>query len=415
MLSPTDLPSLAGSPAAELGSRALFPTLEPAVYLNHAAVSPPSVAVHQAVQAVLDGYARLGMAWYHAEVDRRERLRGQLAQLIHAQAADVALTPNTSHGVISVALCLPWRRGERIVLFKGEFPTNITPWQQAARRHGLEIVWLDAEAFRHDRARALEQLEAHLRRGVRLVALSAVQFSTGQRMPLEAIGSLCRRHGSELFVDAIQAAGIIPLDMAAMGIDYLTTGSHKWLMAPEGLGAFYAAPEAAARLEPNVAAWLSHEHAFAFLTDGPGQLRYDRPIVKTARMAEAGTFNVLAAAGLEASLGLIEQLGVATILQHVQTWHEAVEAGLIERGFESARMSVADGRSGILSIRPPDPSTTPAWARALAEHGISCATPDGWLRLSPHWPNGLDETTRLLAAVDQILAEGLPGMDPAHR
>lgn len=400
---------LSPEPVARLGSRALFPDLEPTVYLNNASVSPPSLAVRAAVEQVLDGYARRGMHWYGEEMERRERLRGQLARLIGADAADLALIPNTSHGVMSVALCLPWHRGDRIVLFKGEFPTNITPWQQAARRHELEIVWLEAEAFRHDRARALEQLDDELRRGVRLVAISAVQFTTGQRMPLETIGALCRRHGSELFVDAIQAAGIVPLDVRAMNIDYLSTGSHKWLMAPEGLGAFYAAPAAAARLQPNVAAWLSHEDPFAFLSHGPGELRYDRPIVKTARMVEAGTFNALATAGLEASLGLLDQLGISTILDHVQAWHDAAEPGLIERGFESARMSDPGGRSGILSIRPPDPSTTPAWARALADLGISCGTPDGWLRLSPHWPNALDEPDHLFKAIDLIRMQGLTG------
>ncbi len=393
---------------AKLGSRDLFPDLEVEIYLNHASVSPPSRAVQAAVEHVLAGYARRGMYWYTEEMERRERLRGQLERLINAEAGDVALLPNTSAGVMTVALCLPWQRGDRIVLFKGEFPTNVTPWQQAARRHGLEIVWMETEDFRHDRAGALEQLEDHLRRGVRLVAISAVQFTTGQRMPLAEIGGLCRRHGSELFVDAIQAVGIVPLDVQAMNIDYLTTGSHKWLMAPEGLGAFYAAAEAAEKLEPNVAAWLSHEDPFAFLTHGPGELRYDRPILKTARMAEAGTFNVLATAGLEASLGLIEQLGVKAVLEHVQAWHDAVEPGLIERGFESARMSDPGGRSGTLSIRPPDPGTTPAWAAALAEQGISCGTPDGWLRLSPHWPNALDEPQRLLTRIDRLLQEGLP-------
>ncbi|TVS10934.1 MAG: aminotransferase class V-fold PLP-dependent enzyme [Wenzhouxiangella sp.] len=410
MHSPTEAPVSSSSPPARaaLGSRALFPDLEVAVYLNHASLSPPSEPVRQAVRGVLDGYARHGMLWYREEMERRERLRGQLARLINATAENMALVPNTSAGVMTVALCLPWRRGDRIVLFKGEFPTNVTPWQQAARRHGLEILWMETEAFRHDRPAALEALEDHLRAGVRLVAVSAVQFTTGQRMPLEAMGELCHRHGSELFVDAIQAAGVVPLDVQAMHIDYLTAGSHKWLMAPEGLAAFYASPEAAERLEPNVAAWLSHEDPFAFLTEGPGQLRYDRPIVQSARMAEAGTFNVLATAGLEASLGLIEQLGVAAILEHVQSWHDAAEPGLIERGFESARMAEYGGRSGILSVRPPDPSTTPAWARALAEHGIGCGTPDGWLRLSPHWPNAPTEIEQLMAAVDRVLAEGLP-------
>src|SRR5699024_5338312 len=152
---------------------------------------------------------------------------------------------NTSAGVLAIAQGLDWHRGDRIVLFDGEFPTNVTPWQQAARRHDLELVWLRAEDFRADRAAALERFERELERGVRLVALSAVQFTTGQRMPLEAMGALCRAHGTEFFVDAIQAVGIVPLDVEAMHVDYLASGSHKWLMAPEGIGFLYVAPERA--------------------------------------------------------------------------------------------------------------------------------------------------------------------------
>jgi len=390
---------------AELGSRELFPELQPTVYANHASLSPPSLPVRQAVQATLDGYACRGMAWYGEETARRERLRGKLAGLIGANATDVALVPNTSAGVLAVALSLPWQRGDRVLIFNREFPTNITPWQQAARRHGLELVWMDSEAFRVDRGTALEALEDHLRTGVRLVAVSAVQFTTGQRMPLARMGELCRRHGSELFVDAIQAMGIVPLDVEKMGIHYLTAGSHKWLMAPEGLAALYARPDAAECLQPAVAGWLSHHDAFAFLSKGPGHLRYDRPFHKGARIAEAGTPNTLAAAGLEASLALISELGVPAIFDHVQAWHDSVEPGLIERGLESSRMTDPSGRSGILSVRPANPGEAPAWARALSEHGISCASPDGWLRFSPHWPNTIAESDQLLGAVDVTQAQ----------
>jgi selenocysteine lyase/cysteine desulfurase len=397
---------------AEIGSRALFPHLETRVYANHASLSPPSTTVQKAVARALDGYATHGMRWYVEETARRERLRAALARLIGAGDEDLALVANTSAGVLTVALCLPWKRGDRVVVFDGEFPTNVTPWQQAARREGLELVWIKADDFRTDRDRALEQLEAEIKRGVRLVAVSAVQFTTGQRMPLARMGALCKRHGAELFVDAIQAAGIVPLDVEAMHIDYLTAGSHKWLMGPEGLAAFYAAPTAAERLRPDVAGWLSHEQPFAFLTEGPGHLRYDRPFQRGARMAEAGTFNTLGAAGLEASVALIEQLGVARILEHVQAWHDAVEPGLLERGFESARMTDPSGRSGSLSVRPPDPTTSPAWLRELTDAGIACAAPDGWLRLSPHWPNALDEAGNVLEAFDAILDRGGPQAEP---
>lgn len=396
------------SEPSKLGSRALFPQLQADVYVNHASLSPPSRPVQEAVMAALDGYARSGMAWYSEEMQRRERLREALARLIGAPAGTVALTANTSAGVIAVAQGLSWRARERVLVFDGEFPTNITPWQQAARRHGLELVWFRADDFRADRNAALERFEAELKRGVRLVAVSAVQFTTGQRMPLETLGRLCKRHRTELFVDAIQAAGIAPLDVEAMGIDYLACGSHKWLMAPEGIGFLYVAPERAAALDPNMAGWLSHEDAFAFLTRAPGELRYDRPFRAGALMAESGTPNTLGAAGLEASLGLLEEIGIERIFEHVQAWHDALEPGLVERGFESARMSDAAGRSGILSVRPDDPARAPAWVQALSEHGIACASPDGWIRFSPHWPNALDEPGRILAAVDAIQDRGGP-------
>lgn len=393
---------------AEKGSRALFETLETDVYANHASLSPPSRPVREAVAATLEGYARHGMAWYVEEVERRERLRNTLARLIGARAGSVGLVANTSAGVLDIALGLPWRRGDRVLLFDGEFPTNVTPWQQAAQHHGLELAWMTADDFRTDREEALARLKAELERGIRLVAVSAVQFTTGQRMPLAEMGELCRAHNAELFVDAIQAVGIVPLDVEAMGIDYLACGSHKWLMAPEGIGFLYVSPERAERLVPNMAAWLSHEDAFAFLTRAPGELRYDRPFRRGALMAEAGTPNTIGAAGLEASLGLIDDIGVGAILEHVQEWHDALEPGLLERGFESARMSSAAGRSGILSVRPEDPSRSPAWVRALAGHGVACASPDGWIRFSPHWPNSPAEAPRVLSAIDAIVEDGGP-------
>lgn len=396
---------------AEPGSRALFEQLESDVYANHASLSPPSKPVKDAVAAVLDGYASRGMAWYVEEVARRERLRERLADLIGGARGSVALVANTSAGVIDIAQGISWRRGERVLLFDGEFPTNVTPWQQAARRHDLQLVWMSADDFRTDRAAALARFEEELARGVRLVAVSAVQFTTGQRMPLETMGELCRARDAELFVDAIQAVGIVPLDVEAMGIDYLVCGSHKWLMAPEGVGFVYVSPERADRLEPNMAGWLSHEDAFAFLTRAPGELRYDRPFRRGALMAEAGTPNTLGAAGLEASLGLIEHIGVAEVFEHVQGWLDALEPALIERGFESARMDDPGGRSGILSVRPRDPSTAPAWVRALAERGIACASPDGWIRFSPHWPNAPAEVARVVDAIDAIRQSGPPGSD----
>ena len=391
-----------------LGSRALFPTLDVDVYVNHAAISPPSAAVRDAVITTLDGYGRQGVAQFPVEMARRDRVRHALARLMGAEAVDVALIPNTSAGMTDIALCLPWQRGDRILLFRGEFPANVTPWQRAAAVHGLEIVWLDAEDFRLDRAAALADFEAALRRGIRLVAVSQVQFATGQHMPIGVFGALCAEFGAELFVDAIQGLGVVPIDVQTAGVHYLSAGGHKWLMGSEGTGVLYVAPESAAALRPNVASCLSHDEPFSFLFEGPGLLRYDRPIVQRAGMVEGGSANVLGIAALEASVGLLREIGIDAIYDHVQAWHDAMEPLLVARGFVSARMTDPAGRSGTLSLQPPGHAGAPAWWAALAGHGISCACPDGWLRLAPHWPNALDEPQRIAAAVDAILATGGP-------
>jgi selenocysteine lyase/cysteine desulfurase len=118
---------------AVLGDRALFDRLRARAYLNHAAVSPPSAAVRRAVQAVIDDFAADGVHAVLRWVEQRDRLRAKLAALVGAQATDVGFCANTTAGVTAVALCSPHRRGDRIVVFDGEFPANVTPWQRAAK------------------------------------------------------------------------------------------------------------------------------------------------------------------------------------------------------------------------------------------------------------------------------------------
>src|SRR5262249_23746453 len=163
-------------------------------------------------------------------------------------------------------------------LFEGEFPANVTPWQRAAELFGLSIAWIPLSAFAASEEEGLALLTRELERGVRLVAVSAGEFQTGLRMPVEAMAALCHAAGAEIFVDAVQCCGAVPLDAGAAGIDYLASGSHKWLMGLEGAGFLYVSPDRVDALRPNVAGWLSHEDPLDFLFRGPGLLRYDRPI-----------------------------------------------------------------------------------------------------------------------------------------
>jgi len=388
---------------AEFGSRALFPTLSARVYAAHAAISPHSVAVREAILAVTDDYAARGVGAVGSWFQAREGLRTRLAGVLGAEPEEVAFIRNTTEGVVAIATGFPWRAGDRIVVYEGEFPTNVTPWLSAARAHDLRPVFLASDDFARSTTLGLERLEDTLRGGARLVAVSAVAFQTGLRMPIEAMAEVCHRHGARLFVDAIQSVGAVPLNIRQSGVDYLAAGGHKWLMAPEGTGVLYVASEAAGELEPRVAGWLSHEDPLGFLFQGAGKMRYDRPIRQRADFVESGVPNALGLGALDASLGLILQLGVDAIFEHVSRWNDLLEEGLLARSFTSLRAADAARRSGILAVLPPDPEDAVALHDGLNAAGISCNVPDGKLRFSPHWPNHLDEVDTVLSAVDELL------------
>jgi cysteine desulfurase/selenocysteine lyase len=388
---------------ATLGSRALFPDLESAIYLNHAAISPLSTPVRHAITATVDRIAAKGMAHYHETLELRETLRARVAGFLGTETRSVAFTGNTSQGITAIALGIPWAPGDRVLLFRGEFPANVTPWLEAARLFDLEPVWLDAHDALADEARFLEEVEAALKRGVRLVAVSAVQFQTGHAMPIAAMSALCRRHGAELFVDAIQAIGVMPFDITALGIDYMAAGCHKWMMGLEGSGLVTISPERLETFEPRQASWLSHEQCLTFLFEGAGHLRYDRPMKKEALLLEGGMQSAVHNAALSAALDALESLGPDAIYAHVNAWHDALEPHLIRRGLRSARASRPEGRSGTLSARLP-PGAVPSEVLSVLERlGIAATCPDGYLRFAPHWPNALGEVEAVAEALEEAL------------
>lgn len=391
-------------PPARLGSReGWFEALRPIAYLNHAAVAPHAGPVRAAVTACMDTYGAEGIGGLGATLGRRQALRGRLAALIGAAPDELAFVPNTTTGAITVAQSIAWKPGDRVVLFRGEFPANTTPWQLVAKQHGLDVVWVDLAHFEAGDDAGLAALEAELARGVRLVAVSAVQFRSGLRMPLEAIAQRCRARGAELFVDAIQGLGATPLHVD-MGFDYLASGGHKWLLATEGAGLLYVRRERMAGLTPHLAGWLGHEHAVDFLTRGPGHLDYDAPLRTDAEVFEPGTLNLLGYEALGVGIVPAEQLGVSAIHVHVNAYLDALEAELVALGFRSLRAAEASRRSTLLSAHPPlgvDPVRLQA---ALGARSVICAIPDGVLRFSPHFHNHADEVPKVAAAVREALA-----------
>ena len=132
-------------------------------------------------------------------------------------------------------------------------------------------------------------------------------------------------------------------------------------------------------------------------------MRYDKPLKRDITFVEAGVQNALGFAALDASISLLLHLGIETIWQHVNRWNDALEAGFLERGFQSLRATEADGRSGILSVVAPDAAHTVSFHDELNAVGITCNVPDGKLRFAPHWPNHIDEVATVLEAIDSLM------------
>ena len=370
---------------AKLGSRELFPHLKPASYLGHAGVSPMSSTVLEAVQTSLQEFAGEGVGAVPGVLAMRTRLRQKLGLLLDCQAADLTLTTGTSWGVLAVAQNFPWKAGDRIACVHGDFPTNVTPWQAAAAQHGLEFVLLESD---------LSDLEQQLRQGLRLLAFSAVSFQTGLRQPWEQITELAHRYECQVLLDVIQAAGVVPFSVGEL--DYVAGGAHKWLMGAEGCGYLYVNPQRQSELQRHWAGWLSHENPVDFLFLGPGYLRYDRPLRRDPQVLEIGTSSALSQVALEASLNLLLELGVDQIFAHVTRFLDELEPRLEFLGWESLRRP---GRaSGILSLRPPAGTDLIHWERALRGRGVQISTPDGLIRLAPHWPNSLEEVPLVVEA-----------------
>lgn len=402
---------------AQLGNRSGFSQLVPRAYLNHAAISPPSDAVCQAVARCTHDCAQLGVAAFGPWAEQRERLRGKLATLVGASdPSSIGYVASTTIGLGALALSLDYCSGQRIVVFDGEYPSNVSPYQRVARMHDLELIFVSAADMGAPGGPDFTQLDAALAGGARLVAVSAVEFQNGLRMPLGEIARRAHAVGAEVIVDAVQACGATPVDVTDGDIDYLACGSHKWLMGPMGAGFVYIRPDHHGTFDPALLGSSSHLGALEMLFSGPGHLRYDRPLVPGPVALEGGMPNASGLAGLEAAVDPILALGVAAIHRHVNQYLDALEAGLVERGFVSHRQADAARRSCTLSLTPPTgplpppaqgPSGTidaaaPRWVQALGARGVSVSCPDGLLRFSPHWPNGIDEVVGVLHAVDEI-------------
>lgn len=369
--------------------RSQFPHTQSQIYLNHAAISPLSSAVLAACQDYLIGRHSTLIENYPVLIEELENLRHKLGTLVGAPSSAIALTQNTSSGLNIMAQDLDWQAGDRILLNRLEFPANVYPFVNLQSR-GVIIDWVEPE----DYYLSLEAIAAKITPRTRLLSISYVQFLSGQRMDLVALGALCQQHEILFCVDAIQGLGASPLDLAAAKIDFLACGGHKWLMALQGLGFVAISERLQAQLKPSQIGWLS-------VLDSWELLDYQLNLRPDAARYELGTPNGIGIRALLTALTVFEKASWPEIEAHILSLSGFLIPALQAAGLTVITPAAESERLGIVTCLHPQAD---AIQKQLEAAQIFCSAREGkYLRFSPHWYNTQTELEQMLEVLEPLL------------
>jgi selenocysteine lyase/cysteine desulfurase len=364
--------------------RAAFPVAKRWIYFNHAAVSPMSLPVRDAVAGFLEDATRQGSTGFASWLQRREEARIRAAELLSTDPATIAFTTSTSQGLLTVAEGLNWSPGDEILLIEDDFPANHIPWFRQERK-GARVRLVP----RRDGRVLVDDILERLTDSVRVVAVPSVLYDNGFRLDLAALGAALADTRALFCVDAIQSLGAFPLSVEAHGIDFLSADSHKWMLGLEGIGILYVRKQHLSTLDPPFVSWCSMEEPFA--TYRPGA-----PMRADARRFEYACLPTATVYGMDACLRMLLETGTETMAGRILELTDRLVAGLSERGWavDSPREIPAEC-SGIVRAHHPDQAAEGV-VEQLEQRGISVAARGGGIRFSPHAWNTPDEVDTLL-------------------
>lgn len=383
---------MGSSPPTELGEewRRLMPVARRWAYFDHAAVAPISAPVRDAMVQWAEDAAENGGASWAGWRKKIEAARRSAATLLNADVGEIAFVNNTTDGVGRVAEGFPWMSGDNVVVPDSEFPSNRFPWL-ALQSRGVETRLVAAKNERLDPA----SIAAACDRRTRIVSVSWVGYATGWRNDLDVIAEIAHRCGAKLFVDAIQALGVFPLDVQRTPVDFLAADGHKWLLAPEGAGVLYIRNSELETLKTLSPGWNSVRQTGDF-SDAPMDLK------PSAARHEGGSLHSAGVIALGVAIDLLLKSGIATLSQRLLDVTDELADRLESEGArvasERGELWGSDRRSGIIAFDWPGIDPIQARRHCLARN-VALNARQGRLRVSPHVYHHPDDTDRLIEAL----------------
>lgn len=364
------------------------------IHVNACAVGVPPMRTQRAAGGFMEQYLPVvydsnnqGFHWL------RQKVRGQIAELINAQSEEIALTKSTTEGTATLAWGYPLGPGDNVVVADLENPSNLYPWVYAAKKKGFSVKLIKTDG----RSVRLQNYLDAIDERTKLVAVSLVQAGSGARVDLDALGRSCRERGIILSVDAVQGFGRLAVDVKASCIDYLTCGGFKALGAGFGVGFAYCSNALAPRVFPLI------------IGDGSVQQELSAPSVydetaaqdfwRTAERFEGGTSNSIGIWLLHHSLSILQELGTKSIHQHVLALEGALRRDLSGCGLDV--LPSGDLPSGMVVAWYPEGNYEQADA-ILKKHDIHITHHAGYLRLSIAAHNTEEQMAQVAAAFREI-------------
>jgi len=351
-----------------------FPITKKCVYLDHAAGGPIPRPVFEKIQKYYEENAQESDFAWPKWVKRREGVRQKVARFIHADPDEIAFTSSTSQGMNLVAELLA-DRGE-VLTNTCEFPSSTLPWIWRKAK----IVWQKPAMGKV----SLRQLGSLLSPSVRTVVTSFVQYGTGYRQDLAALGKMKGKRF--LVVNATQGFGAFPIDVRLWNADFLVTNSYKWLMAGYGGGVLYIRKKWLDRLSPESVGWRSVKFPE----------RIDNRKIDLSRKAsryEGGCPSFPTIFGVGAAVDYLSAIGKSKIAKRILQLTDFLITGLENKGFEILTPLEKKHRSGIVIFK--SKNAVNLWQKLL-KNKIYVSLRGGGIRVAPHFYNSFEEIDKLL-------------------
>jgi len=363
-----------------------FPVAKNKIFLAHAGVCPLPRRVAQAMndcanEATLGDQEEFVMS-------RIDDARRAGARLLNCQPDEVSLVGPTSLGLSFVAAGLNFRKGDNILIYHDDYPSNVYPWMALADK-GVKVRLLNIRNLGVIRK---VDVMGQVDEDTRLVALASNHFISGHRLEHDAIGQFLRERGILFCLDAIQTLGAFPTGVE--NVDFLAADAHKWLLGPCGAGVLYVKKDLQEKLNPHVYGWHNVRNPNFVAQD---QIQFRAGAAKF----EAGTHNLIGLIGLLAAMELALELGVENIARELVRKRAWLVPAIQAKGYTVLNAEPKpENASGITSFFAPDKDLTALHAKLTAAGVTASLRTDRkaqkYIRFSPHFYNTDAELQRVV-------------------